>query len=126
MKVLLTIVVFLLFQNTQSPTLLGQFTYEKKKQKIFSSYLFSPGMRFISINSGDVASLYGNGHYEIVNGNLILHYHPQEKEGALPEGYQRVPTSVDTIPISFIGKKRLKLYCEMTGSMEVYKKVRAQ
>lgn len=107
----------------QAVALKGQYTFEKKKE-MSSMFVFADdGVSFVAFRTGDLASTYGEGKFELQGSSLILHYDSAGVKKRVSRKHIITPTGTDTLMLRSLTARKFELVLDPSGYVETYHKV---
>jgi hypothetical protein len=107
----------------QAVELKGQYTFEKKNG-MSSMFVFEDdSASFIAFRASDIASIYGEGKFELKGDMLILHYDSAGVRKRVSKSHLVTPTGTDTLTVRNMTPKKFELVLQPSGYVETYRKV---
>ena len=107
----------------QSAVLKGQYEHHRKNE-IWSMFIFDDdGVSFMASRSGDMASIYSEGTFELKGSSLILHYDSTGVRKRVSRTHIVTPTGTDTLTLRNLSTLKFTLV-DPLGYVENYRKVK--
>lgn len=110
--------------HAQAAGLKGQYVFEGKND-MSSMFVFTDdGTSFIAFRASDLGSFYGEGKFQLVGSNLVLHYDSTGVGKRVSKTHHITPTGTDTLIIRNLTAKKFELVLQPSGFVETYRKVK--